>query len=107
MKIYHNDTPTVQKILGGISETGFNVLNWSYSIDFAQTRELTGGKMCLMGNVDPLSIVARGTPEQVKQASLEVLRQSESKGIILSVGGGTSPGTPKENLRAMIEAVQI
>jgi uroporphyrinogen decarboxylase len=61
--------------------------------------------MCLMGNVNPLEIGVRGTPEEVRDATLDVLEGSEGEGIILSVGGGTSPGMPRENIVAMLEAL--
>ena len=59
-----------------------------------------------MGNVNPLEIGVRGTPEEVKEETLEVLEGAGGEGIILSVGGGTSPGMPRENILAMLEALQ-
>jgi uroporphyrinogen decarboxylase len=41
----------------------------------------------------------------VKDETLEVLEGSGGEGIILSVGGGTSPGMPRENILAMLEAL--
>jgi uroporphyrinogen decarboxylase len=35
-----------------------------------------------------------------------VLEGAEGEGIILSVGGGTSPGMPRQNVVAMLEALQ-
>jgi uroporphyrinogen decarboxylase len=61
--------------------------------------------MCLMGNVNPLEIAVRGTPDEVKDETLEVLEASGGEGIILSVGGGVSPGMPRENVLAMLEAL--
>jgi uroporphyrinogen-III decarboxylase len=59
-----------------------------------------------MGNVNPLEVAVRGTPEEVKDETLEVLEGSGGEGIILSVGGGTSPGMPRENILAMLEALE-
>ena len=47
----------------------------------------------------------RGTPDEVKEATLDVLEGAGGEGIILSVGGGTSPGMPRENILAMLEAL--
>ena len=58
-----------------------------------------------MGNVNPLEIGVRGTPDEVFDATMEVLEKSEGEGIILSVGGGTSPGMPRENILAMQKAL--
>ena len=62
--------------------------------------------MCLMGNVNPLEIGVQGTPEEVYKATLDVLEKSEGKGIILSLGGGVSPGMPGDNIRAMQKALE-
>jgi uroporphyrinogen decarboxylase len=59
-----------------------------------------------MGNVNPLEIGVRGTPEEVREATLDVLEGSGGEGIILSVGGGTSPGMPRQNIVAMLEALE-
>jgi len=44
--------------------------------------------------------------EEVKNETLKVLEGSGGEGIILSVGGGVSPGMPRENIQAMLEALQ-
>jgi uroporphyrinogen decarboxylase len=62
--------------------------------------------MCLMGNVNPLEIAVRGTPDEVRDATLDVLEGSGGEGIILSVGGGASPGMPRENILAMQDALE-
>src|ERR1039458_5319982 len=103
VKVYHNDA-NVRPFLSDLPDTGFDVLNFSHNLDIVEAREKTGGRMCLMGNVSPLEIGVRGSPEQVRAASLEVLRKMEGKGMILSLGGGVSPGMPGDNIRAMIEA---
>ena len=69
-------------------------------------KQRVGDRMCLMGNVNPLEIGVRGTPEEVKDATLDVLEGSGGEGIILSVGGGTSPGMPRENILAMLDALE-
>jgi len=51
-------------------------------------------------------IAVRGTPEEVRVATLDVLEGSGGEGIILSVGGGVSPGMPRENIFAMLEALE-
>ncbi len=60
----------------------------------------------MIGNVDPVGVLLKGTPEQVKAhclACLEAMRGSDR--FILSSGCAVSPLTPPENLRAMVEAV--
>jgi uroporphyrinogen-III decarboxylase len=100
VKVYHNDA-NVRPFLGDLADTGFDVLNWSHKVDLREVREKTNGRLCLMGNVPPLEVGVRGTPEMVAQSAREVLAKSDGQGLILSVGGGVSPGMPRENLRAL------
>ena len=81
------------------------VLNWGKQKDIREVKARVGDRMCLMGNVNPLEIAVRGTPEETREATLDVLEGSGGEGIILSVGGGVSPGMPRENILAMLDAL--
>ena len=104
VKIYHNDAD-VNACLDYLPDCGFNVLNWGKQTDIAEVKERIGDRMCLMGNVNPLEVGVRGTVEEVYAATMDVLEKSRGEGIILSVGGGTSPGMPKQNIVAMQRAL--
>jgi uroporphyrinogen decarboxylase len=104
IKIYHNDAD-INACVDHLPDCGFHVLNWGKQTDLIDVKERIGDRMCLMGNVNPLEIGVRGTPDEVYDATLDVLEQSEGEGIILSVGGGMSPGMPRENIRAMEKAL--
>jgi uroporphyrinogen decarboxylase len=104
VKVYHNDA-RIDPFLENLAEVGFDVLNWTHKLDINEVRKRTGGKICLMGNVSPLEIGVRGTPAEVKTATLNLLQEAGREGVILSLGGGVSPGMPGANIRAMIEAV--
>ena len=104
VKIYHNDAD-VNACLEHLPDCGFNVLNWGKQTDIEEVKDRVGGRICLMGNVSPLEVGVRGSPEEVFDATIEVLEKSGGEGIILSVGGGTSPGMPRENIIAMQNAL--
>ena len=72
VKLYHNDAE-VDACLDHLPDAGFNVLNWGKQKDIREVKQRVGDRMCLMGNVNPLEIAVRGTPEEVKDATLEVL----------------------------------
>ena len=56
----------------------------------------------MMGNLPPLDLLVRGTPDQVREATRQQLdRLGEVGPMLVSPGGGVSPGTPLENLQAM------
>jgi MtaA/CmuA family methyltransferase len=104
VKIYHNDAD-VTACLDHLPDCGFHVLNWGKQTDIAEVKSRVGDRLCLMGNVNPLEIGVRGTAEEVRAATRDVLEKSGGKGIILSVGGGTSPGMPRQNILAMLGAL--
>jgi uroporphyrinogen decarboxylase len=86
---------------------GINMFNFTGKQDISKVREMVGNKICLMGNVPPLEVLAQGSPETVIIKTQECLNMYNSKaGILLSAGGGASPGTPRDNIRAMIEGVK-
>ena len=102
MKIYHNDTNnSVYYEL--LEDLGVNIFNLSHLINIKKARELVGNKICLLGNIPPLDMLVNGTEEQVKNEVKKCLDDySGNTGLILSAGGGVSPGTKKENLQAML-----
>src|SRR5690348_2610850 len=104
VKLYHNDAE-VDACLDHLPDAGFNVLNWGKQKDIREVKQRVGDRMCLMGNVNPLEIAVRGTPEETREATLDCLEGGGVTGHILSVGGGVSPGMPRENVRAMLEAL--
>lgn len=106
VKIYHNDAG-IEACLDHLPDAGFNVLNWGKQTDIADVKARVGDRMCLMGNVNPLEVGVRGTPEEVRKATLDVLEKggAEGRGMIFSLGGGTSPGTPRANIMAMQAAL--
>ena len=105
VKVYHNDA-RIDPFVEDLANVGFDVLNWSYKLEINEVRKRTAGKICLMGNLSPLEIGVRGTPEEVKAATLNLLHAAGREGVILSLGGGVSPGMPGANIHAMIEAVR-
>ncbi len=106
VKVYHNDA-NIEACLEHLPDTGFNVLNWGKQTSIADVRRRIGDRMALMGNVNPLEIGVRGTPAEVRRATLDVLEAGAGEGgLILSVGGGVSPGMPRANIVAMQQALK-
>lgn len=103
--VYHNDA-AVKQFLEKLPDTGFDVLNFSHKVDIAEAIRKTGGRMTMMGNVSPLELGVRGTPEAVKAAAREVLEKTGGRNLILSLGGGVSPGMPAANIQALVEALR-
>jgi uroporphyrinogen decarboxylase len=60
-----------------------------------------------MGNIPPLEVLTQGTPEEVREAAKACIQSHGGrKGLLLSAGGGVSPGTPAANIRALVEGAR-
>ena len=59
-----------------------------------------------MGNLDPVSIFKDGTPELMREATLNLLdKMRPYPNFVLSSGCDTPPHTPKENVKAFFDAL--
>jgi uroporphyrinogen-III decarboxylase len=106
IRVYHNDTPCPH-LLEGLAEANFDVFNFSHEMDIAEVKAKMGHCVALMGNVPPLDVGVRGTPVDVAQWAQECLEKgAPGGGMILSFGGGVSPGTPPENIDALLKAAR-
>jgi uroporphyrinogen decarboxylase len=106
IKMYHNDTNN-SVYYDCLEELGVNIFNLSHLINIKEARKFVGDKVCLLGNVPPLDTLVKGTEEQVKQDVINCLENhSSNKGLLLSAGGGTSPGTGRNNIVALVNAVK-
>jgi uroporphyrinogen decarboxylase len=106
IRIYHNDTPC-SHLYPAFAEANFDVFNFTHKADIAEVKETMGHRVALMGNVPPLDVGVRESPEVVAEWAKTCLdKAAPGGGMILSVGGGVSPGMPPENLEAMIAAAR-
>jgi uroporphyrinogen-III decarboxylase len=106
IRIYHNDTPCAH-LYPAFAETNFDVFNFTHKADIAEVKSTMGHRVALMGNVPPLDVGVRESPEVVAQSAKSCLDKAAlGGGMILSVGGGVSPGMPAENMEAMIVAAR-
>lgn len=106
VRVYHNDTPCPH-LFEPFAQAGFDVYNFSHETDIALVKQKLAGKVALLGNVAPLGLGVRGTPEQVYAAALACLdKAAPGGGMILSFGGGISPGTLPENIDALLQAAR-
>nr|MBC7245366.1 uroporphyrinogen decarboxylase family protein [Chloroflexota bacterium] len=105
IRVYHNDTPCPH-LLDSLVEANFDVFNFSHEMDIGQVKNRIGHRVALMGNVPPLEVGVYGTPADVMRCAKECLDKGGAGGMILSFGGGVSPGTPPENIDAMLQAAR-
>jgi uroporphyrinogen decarboxylase len=102
VRVYHNDTPCPH-LLSRLASLPFEVFNFSYETDIAKDRAAMPAH-ALMGNVPPLSVMAQVNSEEVKAWARTCTEKMDGRGLILSAGGGVSPGTPAANIDALVAA---
>ena len=106
IRIYHNDTPCAH-LYPALAEANFDVFNFSHKADIGQVKATMGKRVALMGNVPPLDVGVRESPEVVARWAKSCLdKAAPGGGLILSVGGGVSPDMPAENIDAMLAAAR-
>jgi uroporphyrinogen decarboxylase len=95
------------RIIEDMVHTGSQLLAVDYKIDLAAAKAATRGSTSLIGTVDPSSVMALGTPDEVRAAARTDLRiLGADGGFILAPGCALPYGTPDENIRALVETAQ-
>ncbi|MFA5783699.1 MAG: uroporphyrinogen decarboxylase family protein [Phycisphaerae bacterium] len=104
VRIFHNDASGLA-CAPDLAEIGINVFNYSHTHTVTEMRKLVGPDMVLLGNIPPRDVLAAGSPDDVKASVKELIGSlPDSKGVILSCGGGMPPDTSTENIQAFLEA---
>lgn len=107
IKMFHNDNFNTASFKY-LADLKIHIFNFTHLVGIDKVRELVGSSICLMGNVPPLDVLARGGEKEVIESALNCLKlHGKREGIILSAGGGVSPGTPSENIIALLKAAHI
>jgi uroporphyrinogen-III decarboxylase len=79
---------------------------FGYEVDLDRVAEALGGRVVLLGNVDP-RLIRSGTPEDVRRATRRVLDKLAPRGgLIVQDGNNVPPGSPLANINAMMEAAE-
>jgi len=98
--IYHN-CGNVIPLVNSIIETGAKAMHFGNSIDLSEILPLIPPDRLVFGNVDPSSQFRNGTPESVREATLNVLNKCAGyPNFILSSGCDIPPVSPFENIDA-------
>ena len=106
IKFLHNDANCMESVQH-LPEMGVNLFNMGFDTDLNQLKELTNNQVTMLGNIPPRDVLARGTVEEVKRATLNLLQSTNNPArIIFSCGGGMPPGVSTEQIRTFIDAVQ-
>ena len=102
--VFHNDT-TSDHVLDSAADTGFEVYQLGSSSSLRQAKQTIGHRTALMGNLDTVETLPKGSIEDVKAAARGCLEiAAPGGGFILAPGGGMNPGIAPEKIDALVEA---
>lgn len=94
----------INHILPKMVETGADIIDIDYYVDFKHATELCKDKIAVCGNIDPVEIIYQGKPELIKQCTRDLIKVMPANGI-LSGGCEVPRDTAFENLMAMHEVL--
>jgi MtaA/CmuA family methyltransferase len=93
------------RILPSMLKSGADLIDLDWMVDFGAASASYGGHVSLCGNSNPVADLLQGTPDQVYQVTKHCMAVGGPR--CFSAAGCEIPdGTPHENLRAQLGALQ-
>ena len=106
VKLYHNDSTTAH-LLEALPDCGMDIFHFGYETDVRAAKEAMRGRVSLMGNLAPMTVLARETPEVIRGHCRAILEAgAPGGGFIFSTGGEVNPGTDPESVNLMVECAK-
>ncbi|HID21139.1 MAG TPA: hypothetical protein EYP14_01885 [Planctomycetaceae bacterium] len=96
-------------ILEPMARTDADVLEIDWQVEMPDACRTVGSDVALWGNLDPVGLLARGTPQQVREAASRLIRAVRDCGhhrFVVSSGCTLAVDTPAENLDALSQVVR-
>lgn len=105
IRFLHNDASCLESVQY-LPEMGVNLFNMGFETDLNQLKELTQNQVTMMGNIPPRDVLAAGSPGQVRETTLQLIKSlKDPSRVIFSCGGGMPPGVSSENMAIFIDTV--
>jgi len=90
----------IGRILAGIGSLGCEIVDVDWMVPLSQARQEMGANQVLAGNIDPVAVLQRGTPESITAAIAQCHRDAGPR-YIVAAGCEVPRDTPPQNLRAL------
>jgi len=87
-----------------IANIGATAVGLDWTVDIAAARRGVGNRVALQGNLDP-EVLMTDRDTVVREAAKILHAAGPAPGHIFNLGHGIVPGTPPENVGALVEAV--
>ena len=87
--------------------SGAAALSLDWQIDMEESIKKIPQDVLLIGNLDPVKVFLQGTPESVKEDTIELMEKMKPyRNFVMSSGCDLPLETPDKNLKAFIEATR-
>lgn len=94
----------ITHLLPHIAKLDVNVVDIDWQVDMLRAREVLGPGKVLAGNLDPVNVVFRGTPDEIQRRFREIYEKVGNR-YMVNAGCEIPPGTPHANLRAVCDPI--
>ena len=86
-----------------IPSSGADIMSVDYKVDLGEARRLLDGKIAFAGNMNPVAVMQKETPQGVAVACREAISKAHpAAGYLLMPGCDIPPSVPIENVRSMV-----
>ncbi len=103
---YHGNEKSIPH-LSLMAGLGFDAINIGEGVDIGEVKRAIGGKVCIMGNLDPLHDLQPRSSQEVEKVVQQIVERAKpGGGYLFCTGEGVPHNTPAENLQAMRRAVR-
>jgi uroporphyrinogen decarboxylase len=110
LKVVRHSDGNLWPLLDVLIETGYdgiNPLEPQAGMDIKKVKNYCGDKICLLGNIDSVDLLPKGSTQQVEEAVIQTIADGASGGgLIVCSSNSLHPGVKPENCIAMFQAVR-
>lgn len=90
--------------LDQIPLAGVHIMSVDYKVNLADARRILGGKIAFAGNMNPVAVMQKETPDGVAATCRAAIEKAgAAPGYILMPGCDIPPSVPLENVKTMVE----
>ena len=102
----HNSETNLDSVLSHLP-LGVSFENIGPAGDIKQVSNALKGKAAFSGNLDPLEVLWKGTPELVRSETTRIINScKENGGYIFNTGEMNPSQVPAENMKAMMDTAR-
>ena len=89
-----------------MKEIGVSAISIGPGLDISKARRALGPEVCILGNLDPIEVLMKGTPQEVAEETRRIIREVGGPAYMFNTGECVPRETPVENMDAMMQTAR-